>query len=585
MRIPEQTIREIEGRVDIVDVVGRYVRLERKGGRYWGLSPFTSEKTPSFSVVPDEGFYYCFSTNKGGSVFTFLMEVEGLTFPEAVEQLGREVGIEVHPDPEESEASKERDALRELYRRVAGSFAHLFTNHPSGEPARQYMRSRAITDETAAAFGIGYAPEGRRWLFEFLTRKSYSREFLSRTGLFSRKYPEISLFRDRVIFPIRNRRGEVIAFGGRALGEESAKYINSPESPLFKKSRELYGFDLAFQEIRKKNEAVIVEGYMDVIACHQAGITNTVAPLGTAFTEEHALALRRVCDRLILVFDADRAGIAAAEKSGRIAEKEGLEVLVVDLGGDRDPADILAEEGGEGLGARLSRRVELFEMLMRQAVRETRVDTSEGRELVLHKLFPYISIVDSEVQRDAYLTALADLLQVEREAVVSEFRKRGRSHSAASPERRRQEYLSTDLFLMLAAIKERGLFVRIRSNVEPADLEDNRGRELYYALEDAFRRGEESRETLLERLSPQLRELVFQRLGGEEFEGGLGEAVEENLLRLRMRKMERERRRLESRLRSSDLSPQELRDLLSEKMAVDRELEELKVSAHDRPSE
>lgn len=585
MRIPEETIREIERRVDIVDVVSRYVRLERKGGRYWGLSPFATEKTPSFSVVPDEGFYYCFSTNRGGSVFTFLMELEGLSFPEAVEQLGREVGIEVHPDPGESEANRERDALRELYRRVAGSFSHLYRNHPTGEQAREYMARRGITDETVEAFGVGYAPKGRRWLFDFLTSKGYSRDFLARSGLFSRNYPEISLFRNRVIFPIRNRRGEVIAFGGRALGDDSAKYINSPESPLFKKSRELYGLDLALQGIRKGNEAVIVEGYMDVIACHQAGIDRAVAPLGTAFTEEHAVALRRVCDRLVLVFDADRAGIAAAEKSGRIAEKEGLEVQVVDLGADRDPADILLSEGSAALTEGLDKRSELFEMLMRQAVRETQVDTSEGRELVLHKLFPYISIVDSEVQRDAYLTALADLLQVEREAVVSEFRKRGRTHSAASPRRRKQEYLSTDLFLMLAAIKERGLFVRIRRNTDPADLEDDRARELYYALEDAFRRGEESRGILLERLSPELKSLVYERLGGQEFEGTLEEAVDESLLRLRMRKMEGQRRRLEGRLRRSDLSPQEMRDLLSEKMALDRELEELKVSAHDRPSE
>lgn len=585
MRIPDETIREIERRVDIVDVVSRYVRLERKGGRYWGLSPFTTEKTPSFSVVPEEGFYYCFSTNKGGSAFTFLMEMEGLTFPEAVEQLGKEVGIEVGAAPEDTRAARERDAIKELYRRVAGSFAHLYKNHPSGEEARRYMVERGVSDEIVDAFGIGYAPPGRRWLYNFLTEKKYSREFLQKTGLFSKKYPEISLFRHRVIFPIHNRRGEVIAFGGRALGEDSAKYINSPESEVFKKSRELYGLDLAFQPIRKSNEAILVEGYMDVIACHQAGVRNVVAPLGTAFTEEQARSLRRLCDQIVLVFDADRAGIAAAEKSGRTAESNGLKVEVVSLGGERDPADILKEAGSEALRTALADRQELFEMLMRQAVREADIGKSEGRELVLHKLFPYISIVDSEVQQDAYLTALSDLLQVDRESVVSEFRRRGRTYSGESPQRKSQEYLSNDLFLMLAAVKERELFVRIRTIVEPTDLEDERAKEVYYALEDAFRRGEESSETLLSRLEPDLRRFVYARLSGEEFAGGLSRPVEENLLRLRIRKKERERRKIESRIRRTDTSPQELRDLLSEKMALDRELEELKVSAHDRTSE
>ena len=585
MRIPDETIREIERRVDIVDVVSRYVRLERKGGRYWGLSPFTTEKTPSFSVVPDEGFYYCFSTNKGGSVFTFLMELEGLTFPEAVEQLGKEVGIEVRADPEETQVARERDALKELYRRVAGSFVHLYKNHPSGEEARRYMADRGVSEEMVDAFGIGYAPPGRRWLFNFLSDKKYSRGFLEKSGLFSRKYPEISLFRHRVMFPIRNRRSEIIAFGGRALGEDSAKYINSPESEIFKKSRELYGMDLAFQAIRKKNEALLVEGYMDVIACHQAGAENTVAPLGTAFTEEQALSLRRLCDQVVLVFDADRAGIAAAEKSGRIAESNGLKVQVVSLGGDRDPADILHSEGAEALVSALGERQELFDMLMRQAVKEADISKSEGRELVLHKLFPYIKVVDSEVQQDAYLTALSDLLQVDRESVVSEFRRRGRTYSGKSPQRRSQENLSSDLFLMLAAVKERELFVRIRTIAEPTDLEDERAQAVYYALEDAFRRGEGSREALLEKLDDALRRLIYERLSGEEFGGDLSGPVEENLLRLRIRKKERQRRKIESRLRRSDTSAEELRDLLSEKMELDRELEELKVSTHDRTSE
>ena len=585
MRIPDETIREIERRVDIVDVIGRYVRLDRKGARYWGLSPFTTEKTPSFSVVPEDGFYYCFSTNKGGSVFTFLMELEGLTFPEAVEQLGKEVGIEVSGDPEETETARRRDALKELYRRVAGSFVHLFREHPSGSAGRQYMSDRGITTETLEAFGIGYAPPGRRWLFDFLRKKNYTPQFLATTGLFSRKYPEISLFRHRVMFPIRNRRGEVIAFGGRALGDDSAKYINSPESELFKKSRELYALDLAFQEIRSKNETILVEGYMDVIACHQAAIRNVVAPLGTAFTEEQAQQLHRICDTIVLVFDADRAGIAAAEKSGRIAEGLGLKVEVVSLTDGQDPADLLLEEGPEALAEALANRRELFEMLMRQAVKEANITTSDGRELVLQKVFPYITVVDSEVQRDAYLTALSDLLQVDRESVVSEFRRRGRTYSGTSPHRRSQGYLSNDLFLMLAAVKERELFVRIRTLVDPADLEDDRARELYYALEDAYRRGESGRESLLDRIDDALKQFIYARLSGEEFEGDLTIPLEGNLLRLRIRKMERRRRKVETRLRRGDTSPQELRDLLSEKMALDQELEELKVSKHDGSSE
>jgi DNA primase len=284
-RIPEETVRTILDRTDIVAVIGDYVRLEKRGGRYLGLCPFHNEKTPSFSVDREKGFFYCFGCHKGGDVITFLREQDKLSYREALEELAKKAGVPLEFEEAPPEEEKARKALFELYDRIAGTFHYLLTEHESGKEALAYLRRRGVPDAFRDAFRLGYAPRDRRWLYSFLRKKGYSADFLAHSGIFAERHPDFPLFADRLIFPITTARGETIAFGGRLLEGDGPKYINSPDTVLFHKQENLFALDKAQASIKKEGKALICEGYMDALSFHIAGISYAVAPLGTAFTE------------------------------------------------------------------------------------------------------------------------------------------------------------------------------------------------------------------------------------------------------------------------------------------------------------
>jgi DNA primase len=305
-------------------IVGEYSTLKRKGDRYWGCCPFHNEKTPSFSVRPDQGMYYCFGCHKGGSLFNFIMEVEGLSFIEAIRFAAEKVAV---PLPEHSEESDEdiiqRDSLKDLYKRVAGSFHYILMNNDQAGPSRQYLVRRGIHEDTIIQFQLGYAPDDPKWLYSFLKNRNYSEEFLASSGLFSKKYPLWSLFSDRLMFPIYSNQGDIIAFSGRTMNDDpkAPKYINSPETPLYNKSRLLYGLWQSREELRKTKEFYLCEGNVDVIALHQAGFKTAMAPLGTAFTEDQSRLLKRYSEKGYILFDSDAAGKAATYKAGMVFER------------------------------------------------------------------------------------------------------------------------------------------------------------------------------------------------------------------------------------------------------------------------
>ena len=516
MKIAKHVIDEIARKVDIVDVVGDYVSLKKRGARYWGLSPFTSEKTPSFSVEPEKQLYYCFSSGKGGSVFQFVMEMEGLSFPEAVRALGERAGVRVEAG-ESDEESRTRDALKELSTRVAGSFRHIFVNSAGAEAARGYMRGRKISEEVLERYEVGYAPADRRWLFNFLRKKQYSPQFLAQTGLFSRQYPEVALFSDRVMFPIHARGGQVVGFGGRRLGEYGPKYINSPESPIFRKRDELYGLYQGMKAIREQEEVYLCEGYMDVLALAEAGVANAVAPLGTSFTEGQARLVRRYAGVVTLLFDADSAGLDAARRAAEILEKAGIEGRVCQLPADQDPGDILEKEGAEQLKKRLTYTKTLFDYLVERAISRTNIDTPRGKEFVLREVFPYIRSIGSAVRQEAVLHLVADALGVDRDAVERDFQA-GRTRASAYAGRPAEQSISFDLYLMLATVANRNLFSFVRTVLNVEDFRDDRAREVFVALEECFRAGEQSTELLLERIETEdLRRLIVERVSSDEF--------------------------------------------------------------------
>jgi DNA primase len=588
-RIPEQTIEEIARRTDIVQLVGQYVNLKAQGSRYVGLCPFHTEKTPSFSVNPERGAYYCFGCQKKGTVFTFIMELEGLTFPEAVRHLGERAGVAVEAEEQDDE-SRRRKALAELYERVAGSFAYLLRDSELGREGRQILHERGVSDDSMAGFGLGFAPPDPRWLHPFLRGKGYSDEFLASCGLFTRADPRRALFVRRIMFPIHDRYGKVVAFGGRLVSGDGPKYINSPETPLFQKRSLLYAHHLARDQIRRQRRAVIAEGYMDVIALHQAGVTNAVAPLGTAFTEAQARQLARSADRVTLLFDADRAGIEATGRAAQILEQAEVVVEVVGLNSGEDPADILRERGGQALADAVSSPTPALEYILSSSHIEA-ADIAHGQSDAVRAVFPYIHSIISAVRKDEALSRIADYFGLRREAVREDFRRFEHDGPApVSPERVSETsrvhrgHLSAELFLLMATVANREHFSYVRRSVQPADLEDLGARELYVALEECYRRGEESLDVLISRIhDAALAALVRDRILTGEFDENTDQVVRDSVAYVRRRTLTRRRQELNAqlaRLKTLDTSDvEQMRSLIEEQSHIDRELQKLKGEA------
>lgn len=588
MKIPERKIEEIASKLDITDVVGRYLTLTRKGNRYWGLCPFHHEKTPSFSVVPDKGIFYCFGCHKGGSIFTFVMEMEKISFVEAVSQLAEKAGVALEQSVNDPSLAR-REAMFELLSRVVGSFSYLLMKSDAGTAALRYLEARKLDRSIIERFTLGYAPADRDWLYRFLRSKNYSPEFLASSGLFSSRYAGKAFFSDRIIFPIYSHRGKVIAFGGRLLEGNGPKYLNSPETEFFKKGENLYGLYQSMEEIRKTRSFYLVEGYVDVLAMHQAGFTNTVAPLGTALTEYQARFLKRNADTALLLFDGDDAGMKATRRAIEICERAGLVSFVQELPPGSDPADVLRNEGAEALKKVLKNRINSFEYLLKKAVNGCDPETPEGKEFVINDLFSYIGCVDSEVRREGYIDLIAQTLGVTRQSVIHDFaRKPGK---AVPPQERNtggpQTGVSSDLYLLLAVTANREYFPFVRTMLIPDDLEDPRARELFIALEEAYRNEEDSVELLLGRIEePELKTVILDRLATEEFSINSDRVIKDAVYLIRRRSLEKKRSAVLSQLRKAGSGMKDtVKDLLAEKMYLDRELEKLKVNGNDRTTD
>ncbi|MDR1566798.1 MAG: DNA primase [Treponema sp.] len=614
--IAKSTIDEVSSRMDALAVVGDYVRLEKRSGRWWGLCPFHQEKTGSFTVDPDRKTYYCFGCHKGGSVLSFVMEMDKLAFPEAVEILAKRFGVEITYENSlggqvpagDEEASRKKEELFELYRRMAGTFHHFLLEKSEGAPAKQYIISRGLNNDMIEQFRLGYAPEDRRWLYPFLLHKGYSGDFLGASGLFSSRHEGAPLFAGRLMFPIVDRQGRVVAFGGRILegagsgGREPPKYINSPETGIYKKGETLFAIDLAIPEIRRTKTVHIAEGYMDVIALHQAGVSNSVAPLGTAFTDGQARLLRRWAEKAILVFDSDRAGQEAAVKGILTCRRNGLSSAVVVPGGGngaemKDPADILKVYGPEALQKRIKWVINDFDFLVSRAKSLFDISASEGKAKAAAFLFPYLEALDSEVSRDACIEAAAAAFGTARTAIENDLRRfgpdgQGKGRGVAREENPRQRSggapirLSDELFLLMAVAandmaggKER-LYPEFRKTLKINELEDPAAKELFVALEECFVHDETGVDQFLARISSQeLKDFYLQRGSSGEFAINPGQFLADCRNMTAGKKLKHRRDEIVAKLQGlkrKEGNTGETDELLAEKMEIDRELLRLK---------
>ena len=411
-QIAGSKIDEVRERTDIVELVSRYVSLKRSGVNHLGLCPFHTEKTPSFSVNAARQFFHCFGCGVGGDVFAFLMRMEGLTFPDAVRQLAGQAGIDLEErveTPEEERRRRERDRLLHINELAAGYFHRVLMEEPDGEPARGYLRRRGYGRATAEQFQLGYARE--RWddLRDYLIEQGGRPEDIRSLGLIRPGRDDrgdYDLFRGRLMFPIHDLYGRIVAFAGRVLDGSQPKYINSPESPVYHKSRVLFGLYQARQEMRRQREALLVEGYFDQLALVRAGFPQAVATCGTALTAEHADLLKRYVEQVVLLFDQDAAGQQAIFKAMDVLQREGLQSAVIALPSGADPDSFLREQGADELRKRLGQARSAMDLFI--ATRLAAAGESiERRARAAEEIVAQIAVIDSAFERDLYLQELA----------------------------------------------------------------------------------------------------------------------------------------------------------------------------------
>lgn len=367
-RIPEETIQQVIAATNIVDLVGKYVKLKRDGPGFKGLCPFHTEKTPSFTVSPTRNTYHCFGCGAGGTAIRFLMEHDGLQFVEAVKRLAEAAGIRLEEqvwDANAEREAKQRAILKKVHEDIAVFYHELLLRSPLADAARQYLKSRGLTSVVAKNWQMGYAPENPDLLRRWSADHKYSGEILVEAGILAqaddgRKYPRL---RHRLMFPIRDENGTIVAFSGRVLSpdQKGGKYVNSPETPIFSKSKVLFGFDKSKRAIAKAEKVIICEGQLDVIAAFEAGVQNVSAPLGTAFTESHVKMLKRLTKEVVLCFDADNAGYNAAEKAFKILSPEGMIVRVASLPKGEDPDSMIRKNGPEAFAAEIEKAVDFLD--------------------------------------------------------------------------------------------------------------------------------------------------------------------------------------------------------------------------------
>lgn len=412
-RIADEKINEIRERVDIVDVVSSYLPLKRSGANHSGLCPFHAEKTPSFNVNGPRQIFHCFGCGVGGNVFSFLMRMEGLSFPEAVRRMGERVGIEVVEESLSPAEERRREELEQLGRinAVAAEFYHkILLDDPEGATGRRYLRERGYDGEIARQFQLGFAPA--RWdaLTRHLSEKGFAAEQvrdklgLIRAGNEGREY---DLFRNRLLFPIHDLNGRVAAFGGRVLDDALPKYINSPESPLYHKGRLLFGLYQAREAMRHRGEGIVVEGYFDQLALVRAGFGQAVATCGTALTAEHARLLKRYCGRLLLLFDQDSAGLKATFRAMDVLLAEGMPAAVITLDVGDDPDSFLRKQGAEAFRERLAQARPVLDLFMERTLAVAQGDvaaTARGVEEILARL----RLLPSDIERSLQLQRLAE---------------------------------------------------------------------------------------------------------------------------------------------------------------------------------
>lgn len=493
----DELIEEVRSRNDIVDVISGYVRLQKKGSTYFGLCPFHNEKTGSFSVSPAKQMYYCFGCGAGGNVFTFLMEYENFTFPEAMQALADRAGIDLPKQELSGEAKRESDKRSRLLEinKEAGKYYYTLLRNERGAQALSYFRKRELSDATMQKFGLGYSDKYSDDLYRYLKSKGYEDEILKDSGLvgFDEKRGGHDKFWNRAMFPIMDIHNKVIGFGGRVMGDGEPKYLNSPETKIFDKSRNLYALNFARQS--KRTYMLLCEGYMDVIALHQAGFDNAVASLGTSFTSGHASLLKRYTKEVYLTFDSDGAGIKAALRAIPILKEVGLSAKVINMKPYKDPDEFIKALGAEAYQERIDQAENSFMFEIRILQQDYDMKDPEGKTAFQHETAKKLAQFPEEMERNNYIEAVAEHYQMGYEnlrKLVNQYGAQGglarepvKLKSATREVKKKEDGMKQSQKLLLTwLIEDTGLFDIVKQYITPEDFTEEiykKAAEILYA--------------------------------------------------------------------------------------------------------
>ncbi len=502
MYISEDLVEEIRLKNDIVDVISSYVKLQKKGSSYFGLCPFHNEKSPSFSVSRSKQMYYCFGCGAGGNVFTFIMEYENYTFAEAVKMLAERVGVEV-PEAEYSKEAKEkanRKATLLEINKLAAKYYYAQLKSEQGKLAHDYLTKRGLDEDTITAFGLGYSNKYSDDLYKYLKLKGYSDELLSQAGLISisEKNGAYDKFWNRVMFPIMDVNNRVIGFGGRVMGQGEPKYLNSPETEVFDKSRNLYGLNRA--RTSRKSYFLLCEGYMDVIALHQAGFTNAVASLGTAFTSGHASLIKRYANEVYLTFDSDEAGTKAALRALPILKEAGITAKIIRMDPYKDPDEFIKNLGAEAFEERINKARNGFIFSLEIMERDYDMNSPEGKTAFYNAVAKRLTEFEEELERNNYIEAVAEKYHISFENLRKLVGKVAIHSGLATPATKPKQAIGKDKnkedgnvqsqkILLTWLIEDDRIFAQIKKYITPEDFTKELYKEVANLLYEQYESG------------------------------------------------------------------------------------------------
>jgi len=518
-RLSADIKEEIRQKADLVELAGAHVALKKAGRHYKGLCPFHQEKTPSFHVDRERGLWHCFGCGAGGDVYDFVMRIGNLSFHEAVETLARRTGVQLERTPEQVQQATERDRQYRALEAAAGYFREQLLHPETGRAAREYLQRRGVDGPTGERFRLGYAPPGWDHLLTALTAKGFPPALLAGCGLAQPRSAGdgyFDMFRHRLIFPLLDLQDRPVAFGGRALDDSTPKYLNSRETAVFTKGKMLYALNWAREAIRQHDEVVVVEGNMDVLTCHQFGITNAVATLGTSLTLDQVMVLKRFAGRAVLVYDADAAGQAAMERAMSLFEEADLPVRVVVLP-SADPDEFLRTEGPEKFLALLAQAVSIFDYQVAMAAARHDPRSIDGRVRIVDELLPAVAAVSNPVRQAEYLRGLAQRFDLSEDAVRQRLRGRVQSGrgsreapSIPAPDRARNQ---AERLLVHLMVHDPAVRATVHGALSAGDFLEPRHRGLAAMLLQA---GDAGVEALRERVAEEDQQRLLMQLIFEE---------------------------------------------------------------------